>query len=63
MRHRPLHNPARRKSAVTAARDVMRREVFQAVAGMDAEKFAVNHNDVDLRLRIRERGWNILRPP
>lgn len=63
MRHRPLHNLARQMSAVTAACCVMRREVFEAVGGMDAENFAVNYNDVDLCLRIRERGWKILWTP
>jgi O-antigen biosynthesis protein len=63
MRRRPLHNLARQMSAVTAACCVMRREVFEAVGGMDAENFAVNYNDVDLCLRMRERGWKILWTP
>lgn len=63
MRQWPLHNLVRRMSAVTAACCVMRREVFEAVGGMDAENFAVNYNDVDLCLRIHEHGWKVLWTP
>jgi O-antigen biosynthesis protein len=54
---------ARRVSAVTAACMAMRREVFDAVGGMDAENLAVAYNDVDLCLRIRERGLDIVWTP
>jgi O-antigen biosynthesis protein len=63
MRVQPLHNLVRQISAVTAACCVMRREVFEAVGGMDAENLAVNYNDVDLCLRIRDRGLKILWTP
>lgn len=41
--------------AVTGACLMVRRAEFEAVAGFD-EGFAVNYNDVDLCLRLRERG-------
>ncbi|MGH9323937.1 MAG: glycosyltransferase family 2 protein, partial [Vicinamibacteria bacterium] len=50
-------------SAVTAACLVVRREVFDEVGGFDPERFGVAFNDVDLCLRIRERGYRILWTP
>ncbi|MGX5776272.1 glycosyltransferase family 2 protein [Methylorubrum zatmanii] len=41
--------------AVTGACVMVRREDFEAIGGFD-EDFAVNYNDVDLCLRLRERG-------
>jgi GT2 family glycosyltransferase len=43
-------------SAVTAATLVLRRSLFLEVGGFDAERFAVNYNDVDLCLRLGARG-------
>ena len=43
-------------SAVTAAALVLRRSLFLEVGGFDAERFAVNYNDVDLCLRLGARG-------
>jgi GT2 family glycosyltransferase len=43
-------------SAVTAATLVIRRSLFLEVGGFDAERFAVNYNDVDLCLRLGARG-------
>ena len=43
-------------SAVTGATLVMRRRLFLEVGGFDAERFAVNYNDVDLCLRLGARG-------
>lgn len=43
-------------SAVTAATLVIRRRLFLEVGGFDAERFAVNYNDVDLCLRLGARG-------
>ncbi len=49
-------------SAVTAACLMLRRDVFTAVGGFD-ETFPVAYNDVDLCLRIRERGlYNVYLP-
>jgi GT2 family glycosyltransferase len=54
---------AREVSAVTAACMVMRRSVFREVGGFDAVNLAVAYNDVDLCLRLRERGYrNIVTP-
>jgi O-antigen biosynthesis protein len=49
-------------SAITAACMVMRREVFEEVGGFDSN-LAVAYNDVDLCLRIRNRGYRILWTP
>jgi GT2 family glycosyltransferase len=53
----------REVSAATAACLAVRRAVFEAVGGLDAEALAVAFNDVDLCLRIREAGWRILWTP
>jgi O-antigen biosynthesis protein len=54
---------ARRVSAVTAACMALRKDVFEAVGGMDAENLAVAYNDVDLCLRIGARGLSIIWTP
>lgn len=46
-------------SAVTGACLLMRREVFNAIGGMD-ELFASGFNDVDLCMKIRARGYAIV---
>ncbi len=50
-------------AAVTAACLAMRRDVFDAVGGLDARNLAVAYNDVDLCLRVREAGWRVLWTP
>lgn len=50
-------------SAVTAACLVVRRESFEAVGGLDEAAFAVAFNDVDLCLRLNERGWQSFYEP
>ncbi len=50
-------------SAVTAACLVCRRDDYLAVGGMDAERFSVAFNDVDLCLKLRARGQRILWTP
>lgn len=50
-------------SAVTAACMVVERAKFEAVRGFDAERFAVSFNDVDLCLRLAERGWRSVYEP
>jgi O-antigen biosynthesis protein len=50
-------------SAVTAACLVVRRERFEAVGGLDEDNFAVAFNDVDLCMRLKERGWQSLYEP
>ncbi|NLR73271.1 glycosyltransferase [Novosphingobium sp. ERN07] len=50
-------------SAVTAACLVVRRSSYQAVGGLDEERFAVAFNDVDFCLRLNARGWQSLYEP
>ena len=50
-------------SAVTFACAMMRRSVFDEVGGLDAENLAVAFNDVDMCLRIRERGYWVVYTP
>lgn len=49
-------------SCVTAACMVLKRDVFETAGGFD-EELAVAYNDVDLCLRIREKGVRILWTP
>lgn len=50
-------------SAVTAACLVVDRGRFLAVGGLDEGNFAVAFNDVDLCLRLNQRGWQTLYEP
>lgn len=50
-------------SAVTAACLVVARDRFLAVGGLDEVNFAVAYNDVDLCLRLNQRGWQSLYEP
>jgi GT2 family glycosyltransferase len=50
-------------SAVTAACLAVRRHVFEEAGGLDEENLPVAFNDVDLCLRIRERGYRNLWTP
>ena len=50
-------------SAVTAACLVVSKDRFLAVGGFDADNFAVAFNDVDLCLKLNERGWQSLYEP
>jgi GT2 family glycosyltransferase len=50
-------------SAVTAACLVVRRQVFDEVGGLDESSLAVGFNDVDLCLRIMEKGYRNLWTP
>lgn len=50
-------------SAVTAACLVVKRERFLAVGGLDESNFAVAFNDVDLCMRLNQRGWQSLYEP
>ena len=54
---------ARNVSAVTAACLAMRRSVWDEMGGMDAERLTVAFNDVDLCLRIRTAGYDIVWTP
>ena len=50
-------------SAVTAACVVVRREAWDQVGGLDEVNLPVVFNDVDLCLRLREAGWEIIWTP
>ncbi|MDB5972494.1 MAG: hypothetical protein JWQ90_4944 [Hydrocarboniphaga sp.] len=52
-----------RVSAVTAACLLVRREVFEALGGLDAQNLPVAFNDVDLCLRVAETGRHIVWTP
>jgi GT2 family glycosyltransferase len=52
-----------RVSAVTGACLVVAREKFLAVGGFDEENFPVAFNDVDLCLKLNERGWQAFYEP
>ena len=53
----------RQVSAVTGACLMLRREVFTAIGGLDESNLPIAFNDVDLCLRIRERGLRVLWTP
>lgn len=53
----------RQVSAVTAACLAVRKEVYDAVGGLDEENLQVAFNDVDFCIRIGERGLRILWTP
>jgi GT2 family glycosyltransferase len=51
------HRLTREVSAVTGACMLVARDKFLSVGGLDEITFAVDFNDVDLCLRLHERGW------
>lgn len=53
----------RNVSAVTAACLCMRRQVFDEVGGLDEQYLAVAFNDVDLCLKIRAKGYDVVWTP
>lgn len=50
-------------SCVTGACMVLRRAVYDEIGGMDEVNLPVSYNDVDLCLRLRERGYRIVWTP
>lgn len=56
-------NTIRNYSAVTAACMLTRKEVFEEVGGFDDVHLCVAFNDVDLCLRMREKGYLIVYTP
>jgi GT2 family glycosyltransferase len=50
-------------SAVTAACMLMRKSVFDEVGGFEEENLPIQFNDVDLCLRMRERGYYVVYTP
>ncbi len=70
-KHFPRDNPgfcgrlllSQNLSAVTAACLVLRKEVFDAVGGLDEKNLSIAFNDVDFCLRIKEAGfYNVWTP-
>lgn len=57
-----LHRVVRNYSAVTAACAMIRRSVFEEVGGFD-EKLKVAFGDIDLCLRVTQRGYRIVYTP
>ncbi len=56
-------NMIRNVSCVTAACLMLRKEVFLTVGGFDEKNLKVAFNDVDLCLKIREKGYQIIYTP
>jgi hypothetical protein len=56
-------NVIRNYNAVTAACLLMRRALFLNVGGFDEERFPVSYNDVDLCLRLRQQGYQVVYTP
>lgn len=50
-------------TAVTGACLIVQRKKFLAVGGLDEQNFAVAFNDVDLCLRLNQRGWQSFYEP
>ena len=50
-------------SAVTGACLLIRKDLYEAVGGLDEKKFQVSYNDVDLCLKVREAGKKIVFTP
>jgi GT2 family glycosyltransferase len=57
-----LHRVVRNCSAVTAACAMTRRSVFEDVGGFD-ENLRVAYGDIDLCLRVREKGYRVVYTP
>lgn len=53
----------REVSAVTGACLAVERSKFQAIGGFDADRFPIELGDVDLCLRLAERGWKTVMTP
>lgn len=60
--YRHLLTP-RNVTAVTAACLAIRKAVFEEVGGLDAQRLPVAFNDVDLCLRVRKAGYDIVWTP
>lgn len=54
---------AQNMTAVTGACLMVKAELYDAAGGLDAEHFAVAYNDIDLCLKLWQRGlWNVFTP-
>ena len=61
-RDHPAVNQRRTFQSVTAACMLIRREVFETAGGFD-EEFHNGFEDVDLCLKVRDKGWQIVYQP
>ncbi len=61
--HRGATKLTRNYSAVTAACMMVRKPLFEEMGGFDEENLRINFNDVDLCLRLRERGCRVVYTP
>lgn len=50
-------------SAVTGACMLIRKAVFNEIGGLDEDAFRVSFNDIDLCLKVRQRGYRIIWTP
>lgn len=50
-------------SAVTAACLMVRKSIYDEVAGMDEESFSISYNDVDLCLKVGRQGYLVVWTP
>ena len=57
------HTVPHEVSAVTAACLAVEKTKFDAVGGFDAENLPIELNDIDLCLRLAERGWRTIFTP
>ncbi|MGE8121782.1 glycosyltransferase family 2 protein [Pseudomonas fulva] len=58
-----INQIVRRQSAVTAACLLLRKSIFDSVDGLDERMFPVAFNDVDLCLRIQQKGLHAVWTP
>jgi GT2 family glycosyltransferase len=56
-------NSIKNYSAVTGACLMIRRDVFEQEGGLNEQQLPINFNDVDLCLRLRQRGYLIVYTP
>ncbi len=58
-----MNHITRRQSAVTAACLLLKKSTFEILNGLDEDAFPVAFNDVDLCLRIQEKGLHLIWTP
>lgn len=58
-----MNQLARQQSAVTAACLLLHKTLYQELGGLDERAFPVAFNDVDLCLKIQQRGLNLIWTP
>jgi len=56
-------NTIRNYNAVTAACMMVKKDLFEKVGGMDEKNLSIAFNDIDLCLKIREKGFKIVFTP